>query len=281
MSTRPASALASEESPYDLALPEADFASWAGPPRRSILVCTHPRSGSTLIGEAMRVAGGLGCPLEYLHRGFRPRLAERWRANDVQRYVKALHRHRTEPNGVLSIKLFWQDIEEVAHELAPHRFPPPGAISAEATTEQDYRDLSTLVGDLLPHPEFVYLERLDRVRQAVSAIVASQTGLWRSIPGVGRQEAVAEPDYDYGRLAGMIAFADYSHGHWRRFFAVNGVTPYRLTYEDLSADFESASGRLCAMLGATSVPRTRRMRRQANATSEEMVLQFLRDHAQR
>lgn len=280
-STGPAPVQGSEESPYDLALPACDFTPWSGPPRRSILVCTHPRSGSTLLGELMRLAGGLGCPLEYLHRGFRPRLAERWLARDLGGYVDALHRHRTEGNGVLSIKLFWQDIEEVAHERAPGRFPPSGPTSPEATTEQDYRDLWSLLTDLLPHPEFVHLERLDRVRQAVSAIVASQTGLWRSIEGVGRQQAVAAPQYDYDRIAGMIAFADASHAHWRRFFAVNGVTPYGATYEDLSRDPEGTAGRLCAAFGAASLPTTTRMRRQANDTSEGMVLRFLRDHADR
>ena len=229
----------------------------------------------------MRSAGGLGCPLEYLHRGFRPALAKRWRALDLQSYVEAVHRHRTESNGVLSIKLFWQDIEEVAHERAPGRFPPPGTTPPEVATEQRYRDLSALVTELFPHPEFVYLERQDRVRQAVSAVVASQTGLWRSIPGVGRQQAAAKPQYDYDRIAGMIGFADYCHAHWRRFFAVNGIAPCRLTYEDLSADFEGTCGRLCATLGATSVARTHRMRRQADATSEAMVLRFLEDHASR
>ena len=55
-------------SPYDLTLAGADCPRWDGPPRRSILICSHPRSGSTLLGEAIRFAGGLGCPLEYLHR---------------------------------------------------------------------------------------------------------------------------------------------------------------------------------------------------------------------
>ena len=268
-------------SPYDLALASGDFASWEGPPRRSILLCSHPRSGSTLLGEAIRFAGGLGCPLEYLHRGFRPTIAERWRATDLESYVAALHRHRTEPDGVLSIKLFWQDVEEVAHEHAPDRFPPPATRHPEAMREQDYRDLRALLSDILPHPEFVYLERRDRVRQAVSAMVAAQTGLWRSIPGVGRQTAVGAAEYDYDRILGMIAFADDCHAHWRGFFAANGVEPYRLTYEELVGDFERVVSGLFAALGSASVPPARRMRRQSDQTTEAMVLRFLRDHAAR
>lgn len=268
-------------SPYDLALASGDFEHWEGPPHRSILICSHPRSGSTLLGEAIRFAGGLGCPLEYLHRGFRPTIAERWSAPDLGSFVAALHRHRTEPNGVLSIKLFWQDVEEVAHECSPDRFPPPGTRHPETMHERDYRDLLALLGDILPNPEFVHLERQDRVRQAVSAMVAAQTGLWRSIPGVGRQTAVGVAEYDYDRILDMIAFADHSHDHWRGFFAANGVEPYRLTYEELADDFERVVTGLLAALGSAPVPPSRRMRRQSGPTTEAMVLRFLRDHAER
>ena len=266
-------------SPYDLTLAGADFPRWDGPPGRSIVICSHPRSGSTLLGEAIRFAGGLGCPLEYLHRGFRPAIAARWGAPDLDAYVAALHRHRTEPNGVLSIKLFWQDVEDVAHERAPGRFPPPGTTPAALTSARDYAEIRALVADLLPGPEFIYLERPDRVRQAVSAMVAEQTGLWRLIPGVGRQQAVGVAAYDYNRILRMIALADYSHEHWRAFFAANGIEPYRVTYEELVEDFEQVVGGLLAALGRPSLPPARRMKRQADQTTEAMVLRFLRDHA--
>ena len=268
-------------SPYDLALACGDFAPWDGQPRRCILICSHPRSGSTLLGEAIRFAGGLGCPLEYLHRGFRPTIAERWQAHDLASYGTAMHRHRTEPNGVFSIKLFWQDIEDVGHERAPDRVPPPATKPPEAMQAQDYRDLWALLSDILPNPEFVYLKRHDRVRQAVSAMIAAQTGLWRSIPGVGRQEALGPAEYDYDRILGTIALAEYCDEHWRGFFAANGVTPSTLTYEELSGDDATAMTSLLAKLGGSAPPPPRRMRRQADERSEAMVLRFLRDHAAR
>ena len=56
---------ASSVAPYDLASAAHDYPIWEGLPRRTVLLCTHPRSGSTLLGEALYFAGGLGCPLEY------------------------------------------------------------------------------------------------------------------------------------------------------------------------------------------------------------------------
>lgn len=268
--------------PYDLALEEGDFAPWEGPPLRSIIICSHPRSGSSLLGEALRFAGGLGCPLEYLHRGFRPALAERWSAQDLTSYMAALQRSRTDANGVFSIKLFWQDLEEVAHETAPDSFPPPRMMDPGEADDAAYHRLLALVARLCPNPEFVYLERRDRIRQAISAVVATQTGLWRSIPGVGRQDPVGSATFDYDRILGMIAFADYSREHWHAFYKANAISPYRLTYEDLIGDYEGTVTALLARLGsATTRPPQPRMQRQGDAASEAMVLRFLQEHAAR
>lgn len=266
---------------YDLSLAQNDFAVWDGPPARTIVICSHPRSGSTLLGEAVHFAGGLGCPLEYLHRGFRPTLAERWRAPDLPSYVAAMHRWRTDPSGTLSIKLFWQDVEEIAHERAPDRFAPPGTHPPEALGEVDYRAYQAVFDDILPAAEFVYLERRDVVRQAVSAVVAAQTGMWRSIPGVGRTEATGEAGYDYDRILAMVAFARDSADHWAGYFAANAAAPLKVDYEQLVRDYAGTMGALLAALDRPGEAPPQRMQRQSNATNEAMVLRFLQEHAAR
>src|ERR1700761_3371165 len=108
--------------PYDLATAEHDYPARDGAPLRTILICTHPRSGSTLLGEALYFAGGLGCPLEYFHAGFRPALARRWKPRSLSDYIAAAHRWRTDPGGTFAVKLFWRDVRELAAELDPDRF---------------------------------------------------------------------------------------------------------------------------------------------------------------
>ena len=266
---------------YDLSLGENDFAAWHGPPRRSLLICSHPRSGSTLLGEAIHFAGGLGCPLEYLHRGFRPTLAERWGTPDLGGYVAAMHRWRTDPSGTFSIKLFWQDVEEIAHEQAPDRFPPPHTLSPDDADDATYRAYHALLADILPMPRFVLLERRDVVRQAVSAMIASQTGLWRAIPGVGHSEARGVADYDYDRILALVSFGRDSADHWTRYFRAIGVQPSRVVYEDLVRDYAATVGALLAELGRPGEAPPQRMRRQSDAIGEAMVLRFLREHAMR
>jgi LPS sulfotransferase NodH len=233
------------------------------------------------LGEAIHFAGGLGCPLEYLHRGFRPVLAERWDARDLESYVAAMHRWRTDPSGTFSIKLFWQDIEEIARERAPDRFPPPRTLSPDDAPDDIYRDYNAILSDILPAPTLVSLERRDTVRQAVSAMVASQTGRWRVIPGTEQTESAGVAHYDYDRILGLVSLARDSADHWTRHFRAIGASPLLVTYENLVRDYAGTVGALLTELGRPGEAPAQRMQRQSDGVGEAMVSRFLRDHAAR
>lgn len=262
-------------SPYDLATVEHDQPDWDGPPLRTILLCTQPRSGSTLLGEALYFAGGLGCPLEYLHRGFRPSFERRWNTQGIDQLVAAVHRHRTGPNGVLGVKLFWRDVEEIAEECVPGRFPALRAWP-EDTPAETYRALWEVVGGYFPNPCFILLERLDRVRLAASALAAMRSGRWRMIPGAG-MPASTEPDYDFERMTAQLRLAEYAHHHWRRLFDAICAKPWRVTYEALDRDYAGTVGALLDALGSCAAVPPLRLQRQSNATTEAFVLRYLRD----
>ena len=250
---------------YDLATAAADYPARTGAPDRTVVICSHPRSGSTLLGEAIHAAGGLGCPLEYLHRGFRPAFAERWGAHDLAAYVRAVHRHRTDPSGVFSLKLFWRDIEDVVAEA---RGP-----------EADPNRILDALGPILPNPTFVYLTRTDRVRQAVSAFIAGETSTFRVLTSVA--DPLPPVAYDYDAILRQLAAADYSRARWEAFFAATGSEPYRVSYEQLVADFAGTASAVLAWLGRPVDPSPPRLQRQATARSEQFVLRFLTDDQRR
>jgi trehalose 2-sulfotransferase len=268
------------EATYDLAGPAGDYPAWVGPPKRTVVVCSHMRSGSTLLGEALRAAG-LGTPLEYYHRGFRPTLQARWGAASLAEYAQAVHRHRTAPSGVHGLKLFWADVEDIAHERDPAAHPPAGERTPSAASADDYRHIFALIADLAPDPAFVHLRRRDRIRQAVSHHLASRTGVWRAIDG---QESAASgaAEYDYERIRRLVAYAAGAHAHWHGFFAAIGARPHAITYEQLERDFAGTVGDLLNRLGAPApslaAPRTRP---QWDAASEAMALRFAKEDAAR
>lgn len=263
--------------PYDLTLADHDYASWSGPPRRSILVCTHPRSGSTLLGEALYFAGGLGCPLEYFHRGFKPGLAHRWHAGTLPEYVRAVHRFRTDPSGTLSAKLFWGDIEVLAAELDAAKFGSLIDRPCGAYDIRTCREIAALLEPIFPNPTFIHLERRDRVRQAVSDLTATQTGMFRIVPSMGSSSAKSTPHYDFARIDSLVAYSDYCHQQWRTFFEAAGAKPIALTYEALLSDYTGQVRHLLDDLGSNAAVAPIRLQRQSDGTSEAFVLRYLRD----
>jgi LPS sulfotransferase NodH len=267
---------------YDLMGARHDYPTWEGPPRRSVVLCTHPRSGSTLLGEAIHQAGGAGMPLEYFHLGFRPRFEQRWGTRALDDYIGAVHRFRTDPAGVFGVKFFWRDLEELAHERdgGPRHDvprPPPDRLDAA-----DYRRLFAKIEAAIPNPVFVHLRRQDRLRQAVSARIAGQTGRWRRVEGAPLAPSKAESSYDYEQLAALMSYSKACHAHWSALFAAIGVTPYEITYEQLSRDYVATTRGVLQRIGARSddVPAPR-LSQQSDSGSEAMAVRFLLERASR
>lgn len=225
----------------------------------------------------MYFAGGLGCPLEYFHAGFRPRFEQQWGVNNQPDLVKALWRNRTDPSGVLSVKLMWRDVVELALEADPVRFASLVDGQPQDICVAVYQDLLAYLEGLLPNPTFIHLYRRDRVRQAVSSVVAEQTGQWRAIPGAEMQRH-GDPAYDAAAITRQLAYVDFSNAHWRNLLAQAGST-IDLAYEDLVRDFTGIAGQLLRDLGSDGEVPPPRMQRQADRHSEQFVLRYLMENA--
>ena len=258
---------------YDFVTAEADYRAAENPPRRSILVCTSMRSGSTLLGEAMYFAGGLGCPLEYYHSGFRPGFEQRWDARDIVAYTAALHRWRTDASGTFSTKLFWQDMLPLVEEIDSRLITGLPGPDASQWRDEHYRQVWSTLAPLFPKPIFVRLLRKDELAQSISNFVAGATRRYRLF---GWQPAPATPDYDFDAIVRALAAVQNHNRHWQRFLAANALMHRTILYEDLSENYDAAVSALLANLGAeTHVAPKPRLNRQRGAHSEEIRARFL------
>lgn len=86
---------------------------------------------------------------------------------------------------------------------------------------------------------FIYLTRPDKVEQAVSCVKALQTGLWHRSPDGTELERLSPPQEPVYRPSEIrftynefLAF-DLRWQHW---FQAQGIAPYQITYDALSAD---------------------------------------------
>jgi trehalose 2-sulfotransferase len=256
---------------YDLSEAQADYPPWSGTPRKSLVICTQQRSGSTLLGEAITFAGGLGRPLEYLHPGFRPALQERWQADDLTAYIAQLHRFRTDPAGVFALKLFWRDLLDLANERAPGAFEPLRMGSPAEIAPEVYRALFALLAGDVPDATWIFLTRRDALRQALSNYVAWQTDSWRQF-SERRPKAV---EYDADLIRRLLSRVLRSNAHWRHFFDANGIAPIEIVYEDIERDYDGTLRKLLKDLGRDMTLPPPRLRKQADDRVEALRARFL------
>ena len=125
--------------------------------------------------------------------------------------------HATTPNGVLGSKLMWNDFD--SHRSS--RRPPAG-------TDAGLEFMRTT----FPNPQFVWLRRVDKVRQGISWWRAATTNQWGLRPG---QEA-GQPPPDVEEMVQLVQFAQRCEDGWRQWFASTGIQPREVLYEDLARD---------------------------------------------
>ena len=278
--------------------------------KRSYLICTTPRSGSTLVCQALKATGVAGRPEEYfeaLRQTGRPRrpeqyfvgvddqsildhLGERGVADDPQarsplwsrtaydRYVEWAMEVGTTPNGVFAAKLMWGYFGDFAGLL---RNVPR------------FRDLP--LADLLPavFPEvtFVRVVRANKIRQAVSLWKAVQTATWRQEDSAREvEEDTASPGYTsflqehrpqlrfhYRAIAHLLDEILVEEASWDAFFEHCGVDPILVLYENFAGDPEASTLNLLKRMGLDAPPDFEfepRMKRQSDALNDDWTRRY-------
>lgn len=186
-----------------------DFNEYAGRPD-VYLIASLGRTGSHFLSYLLFRTGQLGSPLEYLH----PRHKEMWCSklgvNDTIGQFQALFRRRTSPSGWFGIKAHWPQFATIL-------------------------DQSRLM-ELLSIKHYIRLRRRDLLDQAISFVIAQQTGAWISHQHV---ESKSTPKFD--ELAIQRALDEFANqaGRWDEYFCQNNLKPLEIYYEDMVENPES------------------------------------------
>jgi LPS sulfotransferase NodH len=281
-------------------------------PSRSYLVCATPRSGSTLVCQALKATGIAGRPEEYfeaLRHSGRPRrpeeyfggtddrslldhLGERTVGDDPQprsplwsraaydRYLDWAMETGTTGNGVFGAKLMWGYFEDFVSLL---RNVPR------------YRDvpLEDLMTTVFPEVTFIRVVRANKIRQAVSLWKAVQTATWREqdaiqSASVGLDDS--EPPYKsfiqdhrpqlrfhYNAIAHLLDGILQEEASWDAFFEHCGISPILVLYENFAADYETSTVRVLERLHL-SLPEAfafePRMKRQSDGINDDWARRF-------
>ena len=241
--------------------PDLDFNCFDSNPLGSYMLASIPRSGSTYCAIKFWQTGLLGAPVEYLNfhvvAEFLQRLGYRVDENggvpiqQMSGYWRNVQRLRSSPNGMFGYKMFATNYREIA------------------------RRVPEFLREITPH-YVIYLTRKDVVGQAMSYSRAQRSKVW--FAGVAR---TPEVDYDYAHIKSCLRSIEAQKTAWEHVFALTGIEPIRITYEDMLASPSAVVGRVLNAMGiepdmrcAVSVPM---IERQTDGISKAWRERFMQD----
>ncbi len=224
------------------------------PMRKSYIVASSPRSGSTYLCRVLGQSGLLGTPSEVLNPGFDLRaFKNRFKASSPADYIAELVARRTAKSGVFGLKAHFENFEGFLKEY-------PALL------------------DVLSPVTYIYINRQDRVAQAVSMARALQTNQWSS---QGEKGPKPQLRYDRELIANSMKEVELQDAGWLNWFKANSITPFRLAYEDLIADPASTVQSVVEYLEVQNAERDEvkvpPVEKQSDDTNQEWIERFRRE----
>jgi trehalose 2-sulfotransferase len=217
-------------------------------PHVSYMVCSVPRSGSSLLCDVLAGTELAGAPTEYFDLNQMEAFSREWGVSGTGDYVQAMFARKTSPNGVFGVKAHFHQLGDV---LGHH-------------------DIDAVFPDL----RLVYVRRRDHVRQAVSWSRATQTGQWASDHPAGS----VEPRFDAREIATLVERIEREERGWEDLFEHLGRQPLRIDYEELAPDAGLAVRRVFKLIGVEPgpdfEPPAPTILRQADGLSEGWVRRY-------
>jgi trehalose 2-sulfotransferase len=245
--------------------------------RKTYLILATPRSGSTLLGQGLKASGLAGDPKEFFGHKM-PFWMERWQAPSLAVYTDLLGHRRATPNGVFGAKLLYGQLlhlEQVARQDPALADLP----------------LPVILTNLFPNLHYVWATRQDKLRQAISWFKARQTGVWgqdkgQEEPKLGRAWRLGDEPlqpgelaFDFAGIAALLRQAEAEDAAIAAYFSGNGITPFRVVYEEFAPRYQETILELLRWMGidppadlALAQPRTVRL---ADDRTDEWVASFL------
>ena len=153
------------------------------------------------------------------------------------------------------------------------------ALRRNGIAGSDTHILDTTFGPL----KYIHLNREDKVAEAVSYVIATQSGLWHKNTNGSERERMAppaEPIYDASHITDVLSGLQNEATGWENWFAAQNITPHYVRYEDLSARPQDSLRDILGFLGhdpncaTRATPKTARL---ATVRNTQWTARFRRD----
>jgi len=211
-----------------------DFEEYFDLPSTRYIIASSPRCGSNMLQRSLWRTKMAGAPEEYLTEAYLKDFANRWDVVqsdgswNIDLYIKLLFRFRTSPNGVFGVKVHGSHLSN--------------RINLGRDVDADFQS-----------PRYICIRRSDKLLQAVSYALAKQTGIW-ILDGIwlpDKEPITRSPIYQLDQLVDCMDDILTEERAWDEFFAVRGLTPLVVWYEDLVGDYTATMEKVFQFLNVS------------------------------
>lgn len=241
----------------------------------SYIICTSPRSGSTLLCKLLSNTGLAGVPNSHFHD---PSIAEWLKYYGLDHVVYTAQQDAL--NAVFTAAYEYgkgdTDVFGLRMQRRSFDFFMQQLNVLYPTLASDKSRMEAAFGKTL----FIHLTRENKLDQAISYVKAKQSGLWHRAPDGTELERLSEPRelaYDAKAIAEQLDASLKMDVEWEEWFKDERIEPMRVTYDELSSDPHTTLSRILISLGADPKPfaaDTLPVAKLADATNQEWAAQY-------
>ena len=192
------------------------------------VVCTTPRTGSSVLCEALTSTGQLGKPKEHFLNSW-GKFDKRF-SDIVVNDTDIIHCN----HAVFGTKIMWQTMRELNKYLNSSNLSTSLKTASNEGSNNQYPECLT---DLFPDIKYIYLQRENKIRQAVSRSKAIQSGVWaiRSESEL-KDEKTPNLKYNFHQIFHIYQSIQRDEKAWENYFKKHRISPLRISYEDFFYD---------------------------------------------
>jgi LPS sulfotransferase NodH len=225
--------------------------------RKVMVIASSYRCGSTFISQSLWSDGRFGAPFEYFN--FEKQMdymMARMGGIEIEEYIPKLIELRTSSNQVFGVKAHFHHFEAMHKKCAAWR-------------------------ELQEKTSYLYVNRNDKIAQAVSMCKAIQTNAWISLERTREIPLFYSKELIDQCLREVMAQTE----GWWRWFRYQGIQPYVVNYEEFQDDVPAHIEKIAHWLGVegdvAQVVKLPMVERQSDGINREWIGRFTAESKQR
>lgn len=211
---------------------ERDFPYFGGDKLCNYVICSSPRSGSTLLAQMLYDTKLAGDPLEYINPMYIMEYNKRFAGSSYEIYsiINNIKKIRTSPNGYFGIKLHFSQFYEILNN------------NNEC---ESIKFLSSL-------GKIIFIRRKNKLSQGISLYRSEASDIWSSIDENYRDDLNdlrQKIIFDRLKIFNSINRAVWQDSSWNDILNKYKFDYYEVYYEDLCEDWVTVSQGVLRYLG--------------------------------